>query len=187
MSWMKLGNRTDQLWGRHFWGKRKKHEDLDSLASYSGGIYFIGCDKKIVYIGQSMNLLSRSIQSLAMVYHQVPNTTLPWSIGLSELNNTDDANELESSAIRKYAPIFNRSIPSTLKSKGKIPVINCVARVFADQEKNCTAFDFNNMNIQAEKAMNNSSPPWQEGFSKKTVWNSKTMRHEVKVTKRNLD
>ena len=84
-------------------------------------------------------------------------------------------------------PIFNRLIPSTLKSKGKIPVITYVARVFADQEKNCAAFDFNNMSIQAEKAINYSSPPCQKGFSKKTVWNSKTMIHEVKVTKKNMD
>ena len=60
---------------------------------------------------------------MARFYHKIDDITLPWSIGLAPLDKNDDSNELESSAIRKFAPIFNTSIPSKLKSKGKEPKI----------------------------------------------------------------
>ena len=70
----------------------------------------------------------------------------------------EDFNELESTAIRKFAPIFNTSIPSTLKSQGKEPMIMHIAQVFADEENYCTAFESENLKKQAIEAKNNPSP-----------------------------
>ena len=161
------------LWGRYVWGERTRHQDIEDTCKgglssggfVAKGIYFIGCGDRIVYIGQSINIAYRSIESLAKFYHQIDDITLPWSIGLAV---TDDEevypfNELESTAIRKYAPIFNTSIPSKLNSKGREPKITHIARVFADQDKNCTAFELKNLEKQAREAENNPSPLWQKG------------------------
>jgi hypothetical protein len=112
---------------------------------------------------------------------------LPWSIGLApvtddekDLYNLEVGNdlsweytkiliELESTAIRKFAPIFNTSIPSKLQSKGKEPKIIHIARVFADQDKNCTAFELENLEKQVIEAENNPSPPWHQGNKKKLI------------------
>ena len=157
------------VWERFFWGNRKKHRDLDEMfKNFSGrrGVYFIGCGEKIVYIGQSigatMGIAQRSIESLANCYHRVDDIALPWSIGLATVND-DDLNELESTAIRKYAPIFNTSIPSKEKSAGKMPVVSEVFRVFADQHYNSAAFKKDNLAQQAKEAAINPSPPWQKG------------------------
>jgi hypothetical protein len=163
------------LWGRYVWGERTRHQDIDDvfrgklskIAGFGGvpGIYLIGCGDRIVYIGQSINISHRSIESLARFYHQIDDITLPWSIGLAPYDyyGEEDFNELESTAIRKFAPIFNTSIPSKLKSQGKEPKITHIARVFADQDKNCTAFELDNLEKQTREAENNPSPPWQQG------------------------
>jgi len=151
------------IWSRYFWGSREKHPDLEEMRG-SRGIYFIACNDKVVYIGQSIGATSgiatRSIQSLAKCFHQISDANLPWSIGLTHLGNEDDLNELESTAIRKYAPIFNTSIPSKAKSNGREPKIEQVFRVFADQAGNCVAFDVNSLQRQAQDAAANPSPPW---------------------------
>ena len=84
------------------------------------GLYFIACDDKIVYIGQSNYIPRRFLESFGPIYHQVADTKLPWSVAFAETNS--DANELESTAIRKYAPVFNTSIPNKLKSQGIVPL-----------------------------------------------------------------
>ena len=89
------------------------HPNDGGLDFYSG-LYFIGCDDKIIYIGQSVDISRRLVESLGRIYHQIPDTKLPWSIAFAALHT--DANELESTAIRKYAPVFNTSIPNKLKS-----------------------------------------------------------------------
>ena len=164
----------------NLWQERTRHQDIDDMCKglSSGGfsvtgIYFIGCGDRIIYIGQSMGMggiADRSIESLARFYHQIDDITLPWSIGLSPVIdesvivwNSSGLNELESTAIRKFAPIFNTSIPSKLQSKGKEPKIIHIARVFADQDKNCTAFELENLEKQAREAENNPSPPWHQG------------------------
>ena len=167
----------------NLWRERTRHQDIDDMnganafkgapsGGFGGtfGIYFIGCGDRIVYIGASGNISHRSIESLARFYHQIDDITLPWSIGLSPVIdesvivwNSSGLNELESTAIRKFAPIFNTSIPSKLKSKGKEPKIIHIARVFADQDKNCTAFELENLEKQAREAENNPSPPWHQG------------------------
>ena len=166
----------------NLWRERTRHQDIDDMCKglSSGGfsvtgIYFIGCGDRIIYIGQSMGMggiAYRSIESLARIYLQIEDKTLPWSIGLAPYVESgapffyeegEDFNELESTAIRKFAPIFNTSIPSTLKSKGKEPKITHIARVFADQDKNCTAFELENLEKQAREAENNPSPPWHQG------------------------
>lgn len=148
------------LWKNYFWGNRTRHPDIKDM--FCGrGIYFIGCGDKIVYIGQSIiSASNRSIESLAKVYHKIDDFTLPWSIGLAPSKN-EDLNELESTAIAKFAPIFNTSIPSKQKSKGREPKIIHIARVFADQFQNCSAFNLENLNKQAEEAEKNTSPPWE--------------------------
>ena len=196
------------LWGRQFWGERTRHQDIDDIfrgggeepAGFGGvrGIYFIGCGDRIVYIGVSGNISHRSIESLARFYHQIDDTALPWSIGLAPVTDDDDKdlynlevgndpswgytkllNELESTAIRKYAPIFNTSIPSKLKSQGKEPKITHIARVFADQDKNCTAFELENLEKQVREAENNPSPPWQQGNKRRRKWNPITNKLEL--------
>ena len=166
------------LWKRYFWGSRRRHPDIDEIFRGStkggfvlrNGIYFIGCGYRIIYIGASYDIPQRSIVSLARFYHKIDDITLPWSIGLAPLDKNDDSNELESSAIRKFAPIFNTSIPSKLKSKGKEPKIIHIARVFADQDKNCSAFNVVNLNKQAEEAEKNPTPPWKQGHKRRRVW-----------------
>ena len=163
------------LWERYSWGERTKHQDIENMfkgrlekdAGFGGvrGIYFIGCGDRIVYIGLSVHIPNRSIESLEKIYHQIDDINLPWSIGLAPVTNDVEPypfNELESTAIRKFAPIFNTSIPSKLKSMGREPEIIHIARVFEDQEKNCIAFELKNLEKQAKEANNNPSPPWQQ-------------------------
>jgi hypothetical protein len=156
---------------------------LEKDAGFGGvkGIYFIGCGDRIVYIGQSINISERSIESIAKIYHQIDDINLPWSIGLAPVTDDDEFypfNELESTAIRKFAPIFNTSIPSKLRSKGKEPKIIHIARVFADQDKNCTAFELDNLEKQEREAENNPSPPWQQGNKKRRKRNPITNKLE---------
>ena len=173
------------LWRRKYYlEKRTRHQDMDDICcgglSSGGfvaeGIYFIGCGDRIVYIGQSINIAYRSIESLAKFYHQIDDITLPWSIGLAV---TDDyLNELESTAIRKYAPMFNTSIPSKLKSQGKELEIKHIAEVFADVDYPCTAFESDNLDKQVIEAENNQSPPWQQGNKRRRKWNPNTNQYE---------
>ena len=158
---------VSKIWQRYFWGKRGRHRDLDTMDG-ARGIYFIGCGSEIVYVGQSItNIAKRSIESLAKCYHQVDDVTLPWSIGLAAVEADKDLNELESTSIKKYAPIFNTSIPSKLKSDGEEPKITRIFRVFADQDKNCSAFDPDCMELQAIEAKANPSPPWEKGHKRR--------------------
>ena len=170
------------LWKRKYYlEKRTRHQDMDDICGglSSGGftmpgIYLIGCGDRIVYIGQSISMGGiphRSIESLARIYTQVEDETLPWSIGLFPVEkpksvviwNSGLLNELESTAIRKYAPIFNTSIPSKSKTQGKELKITHIAEVFADLDYPCTAFESDNLEKQAIEAENNPSPPWQQG------------------------
>jgi hypothetical protein len=169
------------LWQRKdYLDKRTRHQDMDDICgglssgAYSMlGIYLIGCGDRIVYIGQSIGMGGiphRSIESLARIYPQVEDETLPWSIGLAPYRapffhkgEGEDFNELESTAIRKYAPIFNTSIPSKSKTQGKELKITHIAEVFADLDYPCTAFESDNLEKQAIEAENNPSPPWQQG------------------------
>ena len=180
----------------NLWQERTRHQDIDDMCKglSSGGfsvtgIYFIGCGDRIIYIGQSMGMggiADRSLESLARFYHQIDDITLPWSIGLSPVIdesvivwNSSGLNELESTAIRKFAPIFNTSIPSKLNSKGKEPNITHIARVFAEQDKNCTAFDLENLEKQAIEAESNPSPPWHQGNKIRRKWNPTTNKLEL--------
>jgi len=75
--------------------------------------------------------------------------------------------ERESTAIRRYAPKFNTSIPSVSKSLGRMPKVIGVAAVFQDQEGPGGAFDPNNLQLQAEKAQANPKPPWKKVRTRK--------------------
>ena len=168
------------LWKRKsYLVSRKRHQDIDDICGglSSGGftmpgIYLIGCGERIVYIGQSIGMggiAHRSIESLARVYPQVEDKTLPWSIGLFPVEKPKSAvvwnsgllNELESTAIRKYAPIFNTSLPNKLNSQGELLKISHIAQVFADTHNSCTAFETDNLKKQIIEAKDNSSPPWK--------------------------
>ena len=181
----------------NLWQERTRHQDIDDMCKglSSGGfsvegIYFIGCGDRIVYIGQSIGMggiVNRSMESLAKVYPQIDDITLPWSIGLSPVTdesktiwNSSNLNELESTAIRKFAPIFNTSIPNRLKSKGKEPEIIHVAQVFADSGNNCTAFELENIERQAREAANNPSPPWEHGYERRRKRNPITNKLELR-------
>ena len=183
------------LWKRKdYLDKRTRHQDMDDICgglssgAYSMlGIYLIGCGDRIVYIGQSIGMGGiphRSIESLARIYPQVEDETLPWSIGLAPYHapffheDGEDFNELESTAIRKFAPIFNTSIPSTLKSQGKEPMIMHIAQVFIDEDKYCTAFELERLEKQAIEVVSNPSPPWQQGNKRRRKWNPDTTQYE---------
>jgi len=186
------------LWRRkHYLESRIRHQDIDDICGglLSGsfimpGIYLIGCGDRIVYIGQSIGMggiAHRSMESLARIYPQVEDKTLPWSIGLFPVEkdesiviwNSGLLNEFESTAIRKYAPIFNTSIPSKLNSQGEEPKITHIAEVFADVDNSCTAFEPENLEKQAIEAKNNSSPPWQQGNKRRRKWNPITHQFEL--------
>ena len=155
------------------------------------GIYFIGCGDSIVYIGQSIGMggiAHRSLESLARIYPQIEDKTLPWSIGLAPYvesgapffyDDGEDFNELESTAIRKFAPIFNTSIPSKLKSQGKEPKIMHIAQVFIDEDKYCTAFELERLEKQAIEVVSNPSPPWHQGNKRRRKWNPITYQYEL--------
>ena len=151
-----------QLWRRQVF-LRNPSDEVDALFSrYKGssGIYLIGCSKEIVYVGQSFRIADRSIESLGKVYHRVSDTSLPWSIGYA-LCPSEEMNERESTAIRRYAPRFNTSIPSIDKSQGRMPEVVAVAEVFQDQAGTCAAFATENLTCQMENAEANPYPPWK--------------------------
>lgn len=153
----------------HLWKRqvflRNRHDELTSLLGCSWvhtGIYMIGCAERVVYIGQSNQLVQRSIDSLGRVYHRIPDTSLPWSIAFAPCPY-EDMDEYESAAIRAYAPEFNTSIPSIDKSAGRMPVIAGMAQVFSDQATPSTAFLPDSLERQIEAALKNATPPWRKG------------------------
>lgn len=148
---------------------RNPHRDLDTL--YKGlrgrsGIYLIGCADEIVYIGQSLDLTERPIDSLGRYYHRVPDVSLPWSLALAPCP-PDEMHERESSAIRAFAPKFNTSIPSIPASKGRLPEIVGHAAVFQDQVSTGGAFEEDNLRRQIDRAAADPSPPWRQGKQRK--------------------
>ncbi len=163
-------------WHRHVFC-RSPHGELDELLTTpmsSSGIYLIGCAKEIVYVGQSLNLSTRPIESLGRYYHRVPDATSPWSLALAPCI-PEEMNERESTAIRRYAPKFNTSIPSVPKSQGRMPDVVGVAAVFQDQDGPCGAFDPENLKRQTEKARLNLNPSWRR---------KRTRRKSVRVRPR---
>jgi hypothetical protein len=166
---MMLSHRLlNALWYRQVF-LRDPHEELDELLSRplgSSGIYLIGCAKEIVYVGQTLRLKERPIESLGRYYHRVPDTSLPWSIAIAQ-NFSADLNERESTAIRSYAPKFNTSIPSVSKSQGRMPEVIGVAAVFQDQDRPCGTFDPENLKRQIENARTNPNPPWKRKRTRK--------------------
>lgn len=152
------------LWKRQVF-VRNPNNELNGLFSGSfrtSGIYLIGCADEIVYIGQSWNLRQRPFDSLGRVYHQVRDTSLPWSLALAPCS-PEEMDELESTAIRAYAPKFNTSIPSVPKSEGRMPVITRMAQVFADQKVDSMAFHTRNVRRQVQRAACIDVPPWSKG------------------------
>ena len=142
---------------------RNPHPSLrEMLTSHivTSGIYLIGCDGEIVYIGQSNDILRRPLQSLGKAYHQVSDTSLQWSLALAP-GERDDLDELESSAIRAFAPRFNTSIPSVAKSEGRLPQITAMAPVFQLPDRPCGACNPQNLKQQMERAAADPSPPWR--------------------------
>ena len=135
----------------------------------------------------SAGIAHRSIESLARIYPQIEDETLPWSIGLAPYEEYraptfyeegEDFNELESTAIRMYAPIFYILFPSKSKSQGKELKIKHIAEVFTDVDYPCTAFESDNLEKQAIETKNNQSPPWQQGNKRRRKWNSNTNQYE---------
>ena len=54
------------LMGCSFLG-RETHQDFVDISSVGPGVYFIGCEDRVVYIGQSINSIAhRSIASLTI-------------------------------------------------------------------------------------------------------------------------
>ena len=154
------------LWRRHVFVRamNPKLESLLTDTTFRDGIYFIGCGDEIVYIGQTNSFERRTIESLGRIYHQISDTSLPWSIGLARCHK--DANELESTAIRMLAPKFNTSVPAKSKSRGEEPQIEVVVPVFADQEDDIGgAFMLQNLQEQAKRAEQKQNPPWMLGHS----------------------
>lgn len=142
---------------------RNRHPDLDDLIAGLGwatGIYLIGCGGEIVYVGQSLHLHDRPIESLGKAYFKVADTSLPWSMALAPCD-PEEMDERESTAIRSFAPKFNTSIPSVGKSEGRLPEVAGVAAVFQDQSSPCGAFTPENLDQQLELAAANPNPPWQ--------------------------
>lgn len=144
---------------------RNPHRDLSVL--YAGlisrsGVYLIGCADEIVYVGQSLDLTERPIDSLGRYYHRVPDVSLPWSLALAPCP-LDEMHERESTAIRAFAPKFNTSIPSIPSSEGRMPEIVGHAAVFQDQISTGGAFEEENLRRQMKRAAANLSPPWRQG------------------------
>lgn len=150
------------VWGRQVFLRNPSRELDANLSMHAGssGIYLVGCFKEIVYVGQSWHLGSRSIESLGNIYHRVADTSLPWSIAFAPCP-TEEMNERESTAIRSYAPRFNKSIPSIYKSEGRMPEVVGIAAVFQDQDGSCAAFAPENLTRQMEIAEANPTPPWK--------------------------
>jgi hypothetical protein len=78
----------------------------------------IGCGTEIVYVGITNDFRRRSLQSLGRCYHRVADTTLPWSLALAPWGDNDGTAYWEASAIRAFAPFYNRSVPSIEKKNG---------------------------------------------------------------------
>ncbi len=130
------------------------------------GIYLIGCADEIVYVGQSLDLTERPIDSLGRYYHRVPDVSLPWSLALAPCPS-DEMHERESTAIRAFAPRFNTSIPSIPSSEGRMPEIVGHAAVFQNQISSGGAFEEENLRRQIERAAEDQSPPWRQGKQRK--------------------
>ena len=163
------------LW-RSYVFRRNRHPDFDILLKtqwLSSGVYMIGCAGKIVYIGQSVELDKRSFQSLGTFYHRVRDISLPWSIAYAPCP-AGERDERESTAIRAFAPEFNTSIPSEIKSQLRMPIIAGIAPVFMDQDAPCGAFDRENMKRQMQDAAiretePNFKPTWKRKNPSMTV------------------
>ncbi|RWB39767.1 MAG: hypothetical protein EOQ46_26410 [Mesorhizobium sp.] len=150
----------------HLWKRqvflRERHREFDALLSTTKmrtGIYLIGCGGEVVYVGQTWDLAERPIQSLGNFYHRVPDVSLPWSIAFAPCD-VSEMDERESTAMRRFAPRFNTSIPSVAKSEGRMPDIIRSAAVFHDQAGPCGAFKPENLLRQTEIAAANANPPW---------------------------
>lgn len=144
---------------------RNPHPDLNALFAGMrgrGGIYLIGCADEIVYVGQSVNLTERPLDSLGRIYHRVPDVSLPWWLALAPCPR-EEWNERESTAIRTYAPRFNTSIPSIPSSQGRMPEIVGYAAVFQNQATTGGAFAKENLHHQIARAAADPSPPWRQG------------------------
>ena len=179
------------LWRRQVF-LRKPHDKLlinlfDNPRSgglnFSSGLYFIASGNEILYIGQTNDFSRRLIESLGRVYHQIPDISLPWSVAFAKADG--NANELESAAIYKYAPVFNTSIPRKTDCNAEQPSIVGISPVFADQQqKITTAFTQSVLEKQSSKALLNPNPPWVMGKSKRK--SSEQVRAE-EIAKNKLD
>lgn len=152
------------MWRRQVF-RRHPHEELRALyLALKGqtGIYLIGCEDKIVYIGQSWKLYERPIESLGARFREANDPTLRWSLALAPCPH-EEMHERESTAIRAYAPKYNTSIPSIPASQGRLPEIVGFAPVFADQIDDGGAFNPQNLQRQMEAAKADPSPPWRKG------------------------
>ena len=152
------------LWKRQLFLRKPQDALSQILENYlwSNGIYLIGCVDRVVYIGQSNQLSQRSIDSLGRIYCKTPDRSLPWSIAFAPCAY-EDMDELESAAIRAYAPEFNTSIPSRKKSLGRMPIIENIEQVFADQSVPSRAFSLQCVKRQIEEAAKMTAPPWMKG------------------------
>jgi len=165
----------------HLWKRqvflRNRHKEFDHLLAIRGrtsGIYLIASAGEIVYIGQSWDLSRRSIESLGIQYHRVPDTSLPWSIAFAPCPPAE-MDERESTAIRTFAPQFNTSLPSIAKSRSRMPNIVGVAAVFQDQDRPCGAFKQENLERQKRRAETNQNPPWAKKKKRR-----KTVKREIR-------
>lgn len=178
-----LRNRKQFLMWRRGVFVRNPNDQLNDLFSKvlgGTGIYLIGCSDEIVYVGQSFNIRERPLESLARVYHQVSDTSLPWSLALAPCDD-EEMDERESTAIRAYAPRFNTSIPSIPKSEGRLPDIVGVAAVFQNQSSTGGAFEAENLRKQMERAQTNPNPPWRQGKQRKKTGRKVKAREPVLV------
>jgi hypothetical protein len=149
---------------------RARHPDFNELQDShwaSSGIYMIGCAGRVVYVGQTVGLNKRSIQSLGRFYHRVSDVSLPWSIAYAPCRQ-EERNERESTAIRALAPKFNTSIPGLKESQGRMPEITGVAPIFADQTAPCGAFNHENLEAQRQSvAAMEGMPNWKPSKPRK--------------------
>lgn len=178
-----LRNRKQSLmWRRGVFVRNPNDQlnDLFSKVSGSTGIYLIGCADEVVYVGQSSKIRERPLESLAHFYHQVSDTSLPWSLALAPCYY-EEMDERESTAIRAYAPRFNTSIPSIPKSEGKMPDIVGFAAVFQNQSSTGGAFEPDNLRKQIERAQANPNPPWRQGKQRKKAGKKVKPREPVVV------
>lgn len=175
------------LW-RSYVFRRNRHPAFDALLRtqrLSSGVYLLGCAGKIIYVGQSVELDKRSIQSLGTFYHRVQDVALPWSIAYAPCP-ADERNERESTAIRAFAPEFNTSIPSEGKSQLRMPEITAITPVFMDQEAPCGAFVPENMERQMRdaairEAEHGSIPNWKRRKPRKPDRREKLRPVDTKV------